>query len=172
MKFIIGTLLILFTVGCNTNLTQINKSLENMNQALAGKVARPTPNQQQTINIVLDESVEDEILKNAVEEAKDNISEFLSINSCIKGYDGSLLNRYAAPGVVFSNYNYSKAPIPRTKYHNKNTCMSIRDISSLRMLAKNALSFDVVYISGSSGESQKFHHELVKQTNSEWLFTK
>ena len=172
MKYFVVTFCLLTLVGCNNELAQLNQSLKRINQTASGKVASPPAGQEQQINIVLDQSVQDENLKTAVEEAKSSISGFLSTNACIKGYDGSLLNKYAAPGKVFPNRNYSKAPIPRTKYHDKTTCMSVRDISELRMPANNALSFDVVYISDSSGESFKFHHEMIKQSNSQWLFTK
>lgn len=172
MNFLISILLILFTTGCNANLAQINQSLEKMNQVFSGNMASSNINQSQEIDIMLMSNSADQNLKVALNEAKNNIQGFLTTNACIKGYDGSLLNKYAAPGVVFASHNYIKAPIPTTKYHDKNTCMKIRDISSIKMPVKNALSFDVVYISETSGESKKFDHALVKQVNSQWLFTK
>jgi len=112
----------------------------------------------------------DKAIKNAAREASPNIYGFLQTESCINGYDASPLNKYAAPGVTFPRYNYTKTPVPQTRYHNKSTCMNIKNISGLKMPAKNALYFDVVYISGESGEAVKTHHTLIKQNNGSWLF--
>ena len=172
MKSLFSTLLILLTTGCNANLAQINNSLEGVNHVFAGNMAISNINQAQEIDIMLMSNAEDENLRVALNEAKNNIYGFLTTNSCIKSHNGSMLNKYAAPGKVFPSHNYTKAPIPTTKYHDKNSCMKIRDISSIKMPAKNALSFEVLYISETSGESVKFDHELVRKADSQWLFTK
>ncbi len=40
------------------------------------------------------------------------------------------------------------------------------------MPARNALRFEVSYISDTSGEVVKGNHEVVKQPSGEWLFTR
>jgi hypothetical protein len=111
-------------------------------------------------------------LVRAVEEAKTTIAPFLKIHSCLSGYNASSLNVYAAPGMLYPNNNYSQSPMPQMRSHNKSSCLTVQRVYGWTMPAANALRFEVVYLSDLSGESGKSYHEVQKQPNGEWLFSR
>jgi len=165
--------------ACTSTLKDINSGLSTVNSTLNGQstsqsnnYATPTQAQQQKIQSSLAYKVQDNDINNAVTEASPIISEFIGMNSCITGYNGSMLNRYAAPGKLFPNNNYTGAPAPQMRYHNKAACVSLLRIQGWEMPTKNALRFEVSYISDASGEVVKANNEVVKQPSGEWLFTR
>lgn len=111
-------------------------------------------------------------LREAVSEATPTIGAFLKINSCLAGYNASVLNAYAAPGKIYPSHNYIGGPMPTMYRHNKSSCVSVLRVHDWSMPTKNSLHFEVVYLAEDSGESSKATHELVKQTNGEWLFSR
>lgn len=108
----------------------------------------------------------------AIAEASSTISSFLRINSCLSDYNASALNAYAAPGKIYPNNNYISGPVTMMPRHDKNTCATVIRIHGWSMPTDNALKFEVVYMSDSSGESVKTAHELRKQPSGEWLFAR
>jgi hypothetical protein len=164
-------------------LEQVNGELSKVNRALGAvnneqainnnpSLAKISIEQQEKIKSALFEKTNNESQDQAIYEASQNIYNFIRINSCIKNYSGSLLNTYAAPGKEFPSHNYIGSPLPTMKYHDKSTCATVLRIQGWKMPAKNALQFEVVYISDSSGESNKRNHELIKQSSGQWLFSK
>jgi hypothetical protein len=110
-------------------------------------------------------------LTKAVAEARGTIAEFLKIHSCIT-YNASSLNAFAAPGKHYPDNNYTQSPKPRMYRHNKGSCVTVQRVYGWTMPTPNALRFEVVYISDTSGESGKSVHEMQKQPNGEWLFSR
>ncbi|MFN3789067.1 hypothetical protein [Massilia sp.] len=108
----------------------------------------------------------------AISEAKSTIAPFLKIHSCLSGYNASSLNVYAAPGKLYPNNNYPHSLIPQMRGHDKSSCLTVQRIHGWTMPSANTLRFEVVYLSDSSGESGKSHHEVQKQANGEWLFSR
>lgn len=165
-----------FLEKVNGELAKANKALGSANNELAinnnPSLAKSSLEQQEKIKAALSEKTNNEAQDQAIAEASANIFQFLRINSCIKDYKGSLLNAYAAPGKEYPSHNYIGSPIPLMKYHDKSTCATVLRIQGWNMPAKNALQFEVVYISDSSGESTKGNYELIKQSSGQWLFTK
>ena len=115
---------------------------------------------------------EESAIKKAIAEAAPNISSFLKINSCLAGYNGSSLNTFAAPGKLYPNNNYIGGPMPTMYKHNKAICATVIRIHGWSMPSKNALRFEVVYKAEDSGESGKAEHEVQRQANGQWLFSR
>lgn len=168
--------------GCQT-LQQVNDGLATVNSVLetgntsissTGNSSLSSKAHQASIENALanTDTNNDKDLETAIAEAAPNIKGFLRTESCLKSYDGSRLNRYAAPGVVFPSFNYLRAPLPQMRYHNDRSCAHIKDLSGWGMLAKNAVAFNVVYISHISDEAVSVSHRMVKQRNGDWLFIK
>jgi hypothetical protein len=67
---------------------------------------------------------------------------------------------------------YSLLPTYAAQYHNKGVCMTVARIHGWQMQALNALSFEVVYLSDASGEAIKQSHEIVKQPDGAWHFSR
>ncbi len=135
-------------------------------------VAAITQEQQAKIaHAISDKGLKDQRVKQNLLEAKETINAFLRTASCIQNYNGSSLNIYAAPGHEFSSFGFF-SPITGTKYHDKNSCLTIVRIQGIAAPALNALRFEVVYLAEDSGESVKKQHELVKQPDGQWLFTR
>jgi hypothetical protein len=111
-------------------------------------------------------------LTRAVGEAKSTIGPFLKIHSCLSGYNASSLNTYAAPGKLYPNNNYIQSPMSQMRSHGKSSCLTVQRVYGWAMPTANILRFEVVYISDLSGESGKSYHEVQKQGNGEWLFSR
>lgn len=112
------------------------------------------------------------VLTQAVREATRTIGPFLKIHSCLPGYDASSLNAYAAPGKLYPNNNYPSSPMPQMRRHDKSACLTVLRVHGWTMPAANTLRFEAVYVSESSGESGKSYHEVQKQENGDWLFSR
>jgi hypothetical protein len=108
----------------------------------------------------------------ALTEAAPVIHDFVAANACIPRYDGSVLNRYAAPGKVYPTHNYINSPMPQMRAHPTSSCVSVWRIQGWTMPTQNALRFEVTYGSEISGQSIKVGHEVMKQANGEWLFSR
>lgn len=185
-KCITMTAIALSISGCtstlkdiNNGLSTINSGLSTVNSTLSGQPALQQENsvslssaQQAKLQSILNQKTQDKNINIAVSEASTVISEFIGMNSCITGYNGSMLNRYAAPGKLYPSNNYIGAPVPQMRYHDKSSCASVLRIQDWKMPARNALRFEVSYISDTSGEVIKDNNEVVKQPSGEWLFTR
>lgn len=135
-------------------------------------LAPVTETQAAKIDSALQFNAPNTTLTQAVSEAKSTIGPFLKIHSCLSGYNASSLNVYAAPGKLYPNNNYPHSLIPQMRGHDKSSCLTVQRILGWTMPSANTLRFEVVYLSDSSGESGKSHHEVQKQPNGEWLFSR
>jgi hypothetical protein len=188
-KILICTAIALSISGCvntlkdiNGGLSTINNGLSTVNSTLAGRSTTLTPQQNNSASITpsqigsiqssLKQKTGDSNIDKDIFEASPVITDFISMISCMTGYNGSVLNRYAASGKEFSDIAYMGAPVPQMHYHNKSSCATVLRIQGWRMPARNALQFEVSYISDTSGEVVKRDNEIVKQANGEWLFTR
>ncbi|MEI7870389.1 MAG: hypothetical protein WCI11_21135 [Candidatus Methylumidiphilus sp.] len=187
MKIILACTAIALSVsGCTSTLKDINGGLSTINNGLStvnsGRYSKSIPQQSNNALITSSQQVSlqsnlkqktlDKNIDSAIIESSPVIADFITINSCITGYDGSQLNRYAAPVKLYPNNNYNGAPIPQMRYHNKTSCATVLRVQGWKMPARNALQFEVSYISDTSGEVVKGSYEVVKQPNGEWLFTR
>lgn len=141
-------------------------------QAQARGLAPVTEKQAAKIDAALQFASSNTALTQAVSEAKGTIGQFLRIHSCLSGYNASSLNAYAAPGKLYPNNNYPQSLIPQMRAHDKSSCLTVQRIHGWTMPSASTLRFEVVYVSDSSGESGKNYHEVQKQANGEWLFSR
>jgi hypothetical protein len=158
----IGFKIFLLTIGLATSYAE----------AQMRGVAQITEPQAAKIDAALQFESPNAALATAVEEAQVTVAPFLKAHSCLSGYNASILNIYAAPGKLYPNNNYIQALIPQMHRHDKSTCVTVLRIQGWTMLSPNTLRFEVVYVSDSSGESGKSYHEIQKQPNGEWLFSR
>lgn len=158
----IGFIVLLFTIGLATSHVE----------AQTRGLAQITELQSAKIDAALRFNSPNAALAKAVEEAKVTVTPFLKAHSCLSGYNASILNVYAAPGKFYPNNNYIQAIIPQMHSHDKTTCVTVLRVQGWTMLSPNTLRFEVVYVSDSSGESGKSYHEIQKQPNGEWLFSR
>lgn len=135
-------------------------------------IAPVTKTQAAKIDSALEFNAPNTTLTQAVSEAKSTIGPFLKLHSCLSGYNASSLNIYAAPGKLYPNNNYPHSLIPQMRGHDKSSCLTVQRVHGWIMPSANTLRFEVVYLSDSSGESGKSHHEMQKQANGEWLFSR
>lgn len=131
-----------------------------------------TATQAEKLRAALSVPIDQPALALAIREAAPNIAGFLQTNACLPGYDGSALNRYAAPGVSYPRHNYIRGPVRMLARHPRSRCVDVHRVHDWSMPADNALRFEVVYLSEETGQSTKAQHELVRQPGGEWLFTR
>lgn len=187
--FVISTLLGVMLSGCTTlndGLSVVNNGLTKANQVLAGQTTATQTGKSSTNQIT--EAQTDKIvnglvssrkqynnnLGHAISEAAPNIGKVISFLSCFAGtgFPDSYLGQYIAPRGPFDGYQSQLRinPISRMQYHPKSQCLSVVRFQGWSMPATNALKFQVLYISDSSGETQTDGFEMVKQPSGEWLF--
>ncbi|MFN7345659.1 MAG: hypothetical protein ACK5YJ_00980 [Curvibacter sp.] len=132
--------------------------------------AQASSAQAEHISRLLDSAPEGAV-RQAVLEAKDNIANVVRLLSCQLRPEGSrAFAVYTAPGAGFANM-YT-APSFRMRYHPRGECVDVVRFQGWTMPARNALQFEVVYMSKQSGESARTGHELVRQPDGLWLFNR
>lgn len=165
-------------VSAQNILERINNGLKKTNAALAGSgstaqhgPAMPTPSQaqvEQLAKLVVSPVISADA-KPLWDSARDRIGEVLLFESCYPEFGSyKYLAKYAAPGAEPALAFHS--PIFRMTYHPKTECVSVERIDDVKLLAKNAFSFRVVFVSDASGETQTNRHSLVRQPDGAWLF--
>lgn len=155
--------IVLLTVACLTSTGAL---------AQPRGLAQLTEEQAAKIDAALLFDSQNRALGQAVQEARRTIGPFLKIHACLSGYNASSLNVYAAPGKLYPNNNYPQSPMPQMRSHNKSSCLTVLRVHGWTMPTANALRFEVVYVSDFSGESGKSYHEVQRQANGEWLFSR
>jgi len=133
------------------------------------EIASITPAQTDAIQKALEAKPKNTQTAAALAQARDTIADFLKIESCISGYNASPLNKFAAPGKVYPDFNYI-GPMLGMKHHSRDTCLTVTKIHGFEMPAKNALSFEVVLTADDSGEVGKRYYTVQKQDDDAWLF--
>lgn len=159
---IVATLLSIVVLNANAieaspaNIPGLAKISESQKLKIADALKKNTPKK----------------LESKIKEASEVIQLFIERSSCMNEGQRALnstLNIYAAPG---SDFTYvGDGPAVHLKYHDKNTCMSVSRINfSAKQPASNALRFETLYVSDSSGETEIHNHVVVRQTDGSWLF--
>lgn len=136
--------------------------------------ATPTAAQQQRLRAELVKNALGARISAMVKQAGPSIAPFLQQVSCLADTSYSArdaLNIYAAPGAQLMQYN-NTAPMHAAKYHHKGSCLTVARVHGWQAPANNALRFEVMYVADDSGEVMKLEHEVVRQPDGAWLFTK
>jgi len=144
----------------------------SINAQGAQNLAQISSEQSAKISTALRIKSPDQELNNAVAEAAPTIAAFLKVNSCLRGYNGSSLNVFAAPGKTYDNSNYIGSPLPLMPHHSKSSCASVARVHGWSMPTKNSIRFEVLYVAEDSGETTKGRYDIQKQPTGEWLFTR
>lgn len=132
--------------------------------------AQITSEQQKAIASEIPKVVPNENIRQIVKDATPTLTTYVERLSCLAEEAGlSALLEYAAPGARISYWNRGMAYV---QYHNKAACMTITRIQGWNAPALNALQFEVTYKADDSGEIGKSQHEIVRQPDGAWLFTK
>ncbi|XZG69296.1 hypothetical protein ACTSKR_11595 [Chitinibacteraceae bacterium HSL-7] len=166
--------------GCAAQMAEINKSLEEVNAALAstgkqssssggGVTAKPSQSQVQAFQSQLSRPLNGGV-KVARDEARDTIIGLLGFQSC---YPKNNVYDYVGQYFV-STVNVSVAvdsPMEYLSYHPRTKCLTIARIDNWIMPEKNALTFKALFVSDESGKSQLMGYEMVKE-DGVWLFKK
>lgn len=154
--------------GCaemDTTLKNVNNTLAATNNTLAGiteqdvsKVTKPLPNKEAVANM---------------QEAMPTINKTLSIIACaekesVKTYV-SYQNRAMRYATSDSDKQMVFLPIFAMKNH-RSGCLNIERIDSYKQIAKNAFSFNALYVSPQSEESKSIQYKMLKEPSGEWLF--
>lgn len=182
-KAVIGLVLLSIAPLANAEgfLDKLNKGLKQASGVLSGdgkparsagpSIPKPTEAQMQKLAKLVVNPVVSSEAKPLWDTARDRIAEVLLYESCYPQYGShSYLGRYVAPGVdpvfVFND------PIFRMQYHPKTECVTVDRIDDVKMKAKNAISFRVIFVSDASGETETYTHHLTRQPDDQWLFTR
>lgn len=184
-QLFISSLVTMSMVGCanvNEGLNTLNNGLATVNQILgapntttgqstsAPNLARITTAQTNLIsqNINKGQQQASAKMRIAITEASPNIEKVIRFISCYPNFNPQkFLNQYEAPN---EDPFITHTPISRMQYHPKTQCVSVVRFQDWSMPAANALKFQVVYQSDSSGESNTQKYEMVKQPSGEWLY--
>jgi hypothetical protein len=128
------------------------------------------PEQKAAIEMALMKSVPNERIREMIKEASPVITWMAERKSCHSSYLGSSgLNEFAAPGHRPSDWGIVMSSM---NYHDKGLCLNVLRISGWTAPANNALRYEVMYKAEDSGETGISTHELVRQTDGSWLFTR
>lgn len=185
MKGLLAILFTLIIAGCtsvNDGLKTFNEGMSSLNKTLASGLPAgqssqtgqrrfgSSISQEQELKIKANLSIKtnDNAINQAIAESSSVIESFAKAESCINNHRDSSLELYTAPG---GRMNTSYAPMMSMKYHDRSKCVTVAKLQGWSMPARNALQFEIVYVSEISGEVKKRGHEVVKQPNGEWLFT-
>ena len=180
----------MFLTACaQQQLDQFNKSVADFNQAMASgapSVGRPTAapaglaqntdsvrGTQTQLVVPTDKNAEA-----ALNAALPTIKKVIALHQCMRdGSSARLFAQYAVPGgenniFVYGVITDSHSPIVRTKFHDKNKCVSVRAIDQITLLALNTLQFRVVYFAEDSGEASNFQMQFVRADDGSWKLSR
>lgn len=174
--------------ACAQQLNQLNQDLARLNQSLASGSANltvataPAAGLAQKTEASKSTSTQlivptDRATAAALDSALPAIKKVIGLHECMKDASNArLFSPYAVPGGennIFANLNFPEySPIVRTKFHDKNKCMSVRVIDQVALLALNALQIRVVYLAQDSGEANNFQMQFLKSDDGSWKLAK
>jgi hypothetical protein len=170
-------------------LEKLNNGLEKANRALAGGnnsvpspqistgPAMPQPTDAQVAQLVKwanSPAMTNNDIKPMWESAKERIGTVVLFASCSPSGDASekSLARYTVPNSMYVFLGAPGFPMNFMTYHPKSECLTIDRIDGVNLLARNAFSFRVVYVSDTSGESSIANYKVIRQPDGEWLFAR
>lgn len=105
-------------------------------------------------------------------EAVQTIRDFVAVHGCITGHNGAVLNPWAAPGQLFDAKAYDGAPMAHMKFHDRTACTTVQRFQNWKMPTRSTLRFEVVYRGDDGEETATTQHELTRQRNGLWRFTR
>lgn len=182
MKGLICVLAAAGLAGCASELHQVNQSLAAVNQALAASsqprtmqntmngpaIPKPTSAQSQALQSQRSLGNVDTSIAATRQEAWPTIEKLIGFVACYPQYNAArYLHQYLIPNAYILEV---AVPMNSMNYHPKTQCVSIARMDNWSMPARNALAFRTVYVSESSGESQSYNYEMVKQPDGAWLY--
>jgi hypothetical protein len=145
------------------------KVLNNMPRQMPGR-ALITTAQQNKIAKELVKKTGQKKMQTKMSEASSVIQEFLENDSCINDWSANSSRlMYFAPN---SPQLFGPMLVGSMRYHNKQQCLTVARIGGWTSPALNAIAFSVTFQAEDSGEVVQRSHELVKQPDGEWLFTR
>lgn len=137
-------------------------------------VLEPTAAQRRRIHDAIFKRTGTTALDSVIKEASAVITQVIELHGCWNFAPGENtlanypLRAFEASGVS----TWSKGALSRPMsldHHPKNTCVSVNRIVGWSASVKSALSFEVVYMSDSSGEVRRIRYDLVRTPGSGWL---
>lgn len=156
--------------GCAQELSSIQNVLTKTNKMLSSgstdmSIPRLSPNQSQALQDQLRSKIGDHNIRQAREEAKEELEKILSVSACYSKYD---IHRYLSAYSVAGKQDYL-APMWNMDFHPKSQCLSVIRLDDWKMHAKNAFSFRAMFVSDSSSEGRSVTYLMVKQPEGVWL---
>ncbi|AGH81352.1 hypothetical protein PCNPT3_07070 [Psychromonas sp. CNPT3] len=181
IKHLISLIILATITGCvntlddlNSGLASINTTLNNttlnnttLNNTTNNNVKKLSPSELDRLDNLLLVSSKNDAVRSAINEAKVNIKAAISLDAC--SASRNKMTKYAAPG---SMIKYYRPPMSSMRYHNSdaNQCLNVVRVQGMKMLAKNAMAFEVTYESKISDEVATMKYRMLKQPSGEWLF--
>lgn len=104
-------------------------------------------------------------LKAMIAEASPTVEKVLSMTACF--YPGNSFGTYQSRGGNFTNFPQNPHLF---SHHDSTRCVNVQRVKDWKASAKNALTFNVLYVSEESGESFEHKYEIQKQLDDVWLF--
>jgi len=127
------------------------------------KGASLTEVQKKQLSTQLQPKIMDAQIKAMIGEANPIVEKVLGMQACF--YPENSYGIYQSRGGSFQTfYNF------QFKYHDRSQCVNVQRIKNWEASAKNALKFNVMYVSEQSGESVESWYEIQKQLDGIWLF--
>ena len=122
--------------------------------------------QKQQLNKQLNPKKMNTQLKVMIAEASPTVEKVLTMTACY--YLGNSFGAYQSSGGG-NLFSFSSNPW-LLKHHDSTRCVNVQRIKDWKSSAKNALTFNVMYVSDESGESFEQKYEIQKQLDDVWLF--
>jgi hypothetical protein len=133
--------------------------------------ASPTAAQQQSYLQAVTKIAPNDRIKSMIKEAAPEISAFIEKVACVTDFKAlGAMGAFAAPDANLKNY--ALFPMNGMKYHDKAQCLTVKRVHGWKAPANNALQFETVYVADDSGESGTTVHEVIRQPDGAWLFTR
>jgi hypothetical protein len=134
-----------------------------------------TAEQKEAIEAALMKNMSNERVRAMVKEAASSIIWMAEKIGCLNHDRGlSGLNELASPNFNLADYFNVRYPMTTysagTKYHDKSVCLSVIRFSGWKMLADNALEYQVTFKADDSGETSVITHSIIRQPDSTWTF--
>lgn len=151
----------------------------NASSATSSDVQSATPTQAQVESLKhkmanVHASAKALVLWKSASETVLKVTQFLS---CYPSFPVSEhLMRYVAPGdeqvagFIFQGV-MDRGAYGGFRYHPKSQCVSVDRIDSVKAKANNALSYRVIFLSDSSGETYIGRYTIARQPDGVWLYT-
>jgi hypothetical protein len=153
------------TCGGGVDNTPNIKTAENTATPSAPPRAELSEVQKQQLTKQLNPKITNSQIKTMMAEASPTVEKVLAMTACF--YPGNSFGAYQSSGGNL--FSFSSNPW-LLKHHDSTRCVNVQRIKDWKASAKNALTFNVMYVSDESGESFEQKYEIQKQLDDVWLF--